>query len=85
LRPGRERRKFRTPDESGFCSSETKHDRRRGPKTKMFVSAKRLQEKGNNLEKVYWVLTSVRVASITPQISVIAKGGLHNPANKRDS
>jgi hypothetical protein len=32
------------PGEDGFCSSETKHDRRTVPRQKLFVSARRLQK-----------------------------------------
>jgi hypothetical protein len=33
-----------SPSEDGFCSLETKHDRRMVPRPKLFVSARRLQD-----------------------------------------
>jgi hypothetical protein len=51
VRPGRDIRRVKTPGKSvlssspgegGFCSSETKHDRRTAPRPKLFVSVRRL-------------------------------------------
>jgi hypothetical protein len=36
---------------SGFCTSETKHDRSTMPRTKLFVSARRLQEQRPQSQK----------------------------------
>jgi hypothetical protein len=33
-----------SPDEDGFCSSETKHDRRTAPRLKLFASARTLHK-----------------------------------------
>jgi hypothetical protein len=44
------------------CTSETKHDRRTEPRWKLFVSTRRIQKKGCNLEidlSWFWVLINI--------------------------
>jgi hypothetical protein len=50
-----------SPGEGGFCSSVTKHDRRREPGTKLFVSLGRLQEQRLQTRKVSWVRAPVQM------------------------
>jgi hypothetical protein len=48
-------------NELGFCSSETKHDRRTASRPKLFVSARDCENKGYNPEKLSWVRVLVKI------------------------
>jgi hypothetical protein len=51
---------------------ETKHDRRKSPRTKLFVSTRRLQtKKFHNPEKLSWVRVSVKIVSVARKLSTI--------------
>jgi hypothetical protein len=48
------------PNEDGFCSSETKHDRRTALRQNLFVSARRLQELRSQTRNLSWVRVPVK-------------------------
>jgi hypothetical protein len=43
------------PGEGGSCSSETKPDRKKVPRAKLFFSHRRLKEQSRNPKKLSWV------------------------------
>jgi hypothetical protein len=58
------------PSEDGFCSSETKHDRRMVPGLKLFVFARRLQEQRPQHQKRTWVRVLMRMVSVARKLSM---------------
>jgi hypothetical protein len=62
---------FNSQCEDGFCSSETKHDRRTVPRPKLFVSKRRLQKQRPLRPKMSWVRFPVKVVSVAWKLSTI--------------
>jgi hypothetical protein len=50
-----------SPDKDGFCGSGTKHARRTAQITKLFVSARRLQELRSQIRELSWVRVFVKM------------------------
>jgi hypothetical protein len=69
-----------SPGEDGFCSSETKHDRRTVPRPKLFVSVRRLREQRLQLGKSVLV-TVITYFSILPleRLKKITKTSIRIP------
>jgi hypothetical protein len=59
-----------SPDEDCFSSSETTHDRT-AQRTKLFVSARRLQELRSQTQKLSWVRASVKMLALEIIIIII--------------
>jgi hypothetical protein len=58
------------PSEVGFCSSETKSDRRTAPRPKLFVSKRRLQEQTSQHRKLSWVRILTKKFYVAPKLSI---------------
>jgi hypothetical protein len=53
-----------SPDEVGFCRSETTQARRTALRPKLFVSATRLQVRRSDHENMSWILLPVKMVSV---------------------
>jgi hypothetical protein len=53
-----------SPDEDGFSSSETKHDRRTAPRQNLFLLARRLQKLKSRSREMSWVRVSVKMLGL---------------------
>jgi hypothetical protein len=60
-----------SPGEGGFCSTETKHDRRTAPRPKLFVSTKRLQEQRSQPQKSVLGSSPGKMVSVARIMSAI--------------
>jgi hypothetical protein len=62
-----------SPGEGGFCSLETKQDRRRKQRQKLLVLMRRLQEQGHTPKKTVLCLSPGNMVSVAQKLSTIEK------------